>query len=105
VTICAGQLELDASSRGSSEMARNWIGLCPAVDYRGLMMMMITMCELCKFGRMLFRYQNFIDPTVRHSFYFNLISIFKQIKELDGPAVSTLGVRLRKLSNVFNGQS
>jgi hypothetical protein len=25
-------LELDASSRGSNEMARNWRGLCP-VDY------------------------------------------------------------------------
>jgi hypothetical protein len=32
--------ELDASSRRSSEMARNWRGLCPSVDCRGLMMMM-----------------------------------------------------------------
>jgi hypothetical protein len=41
VTICAGRLEMDASSRRSSEMARNWRGLCPAVDCNGLMMMMM----------------------------------------------------------------
>jgi hypothetical protein len=32
--------EMDASSRGSSEMARNWRDLCPAVDCSGRMMMM-----------------------------------------------------------------
>jgi hypothetical protein len=35
-----GLQELDASSR-SSEVARSWRGLCPAVDCSGLMMMMI----------------------------------------------------------------
>jgi hypothetical protein len=41
-----GWQELDASSRGSSEMARDWRGQCPAVDYSGLMMMMIPLSEL-----------------------------------------------------------
>jgi hypothetical protein len=34
-------LELEASSRRSSEMARNWRGICPAVDCSGLVMMMM----------------------------------------------------------------
>jgi hypothetical protein len=42
VTICVGRLaELDTNSRGSSEMARNWRGPCPAVDCSGLVMIMI----------------------------------------------------------------
>jgi hypothetical protein len=36
-----GWQELDASSRGSSEMAGYWKGLCPALDCDGLMMMMM----------------------------------------------------------------
>jgi hypothetical protein len=38
-----GWQELDASSRRSSEMMRNWRGLCPAVDCSGLMMMLMMM--------------------------------------------------------------
>jgi hypothetical protein len=36
-----GWQELDASSPRSSEMARDMRGLCPAMDYSGLMMMMM----------------------------------------------------------------
>jgi hypothetical protein len=36
-----GWQELDASSRRSSEVARHWRGLCPAVDCSRLMMMMM----------------------------------------------------------------
>jgi hypothetical protein len=36
-----GWQELDAFSRRSSEMARDWRGLCPAVDCSRLMMMML----------------------------------------------------------------
>jgi hypothetical protein len=35
-------VELDASSRRSSEMARSWRGLCPVVDFSGQMMMMMN---------------------------------------------------------------
>jgi hypothetical protein len=42
VTICAGRLR---GSRRSSEMARTWRGLCPAVDCSGRMMMMMTECH------------------------------------------------------------
>jgi hypothetical protein len=34
--LASGWQELDASSRRSSEMARNWRDLCPAVDCSGL---------------------------------------------------------------------
>jgi hypothetical protein len=40
IAVPAGQ-KLDASSRRSSEMARSWRALCPAVDYSELMMMMM----------------------------------------------------------------
>jgi hypothetical protein len=35
-----GWQELDASSRRSNKMAKNWRDLCPAVECSGLMMMM-----------------------------------------------------------------
>jgi hypothetical protein len=36
---------MDASSRKSRKMARSWIGLCPAVDCNGLIIMML-MCQV-----------------------------------------------------------
>jgi hypothetical protein len=36
------QLLASSSSQRSSEMARNWRGLCPAVHCSGLMMMMMV---------------------------------------------------------------
>jgi hypothetical protein len=40
--ICESRVgELDASTRRSSEMARDWKGLCPTVDCGRLMIMMI----------------------------------------------------------------
>jgi hypothetical protein len=45
--ISAGILKgwMDASSRGSSKIARNWRGLCPAVNCTGLMMMMMMVLK------------------------------------------------------------
>jgi hypothetical protein len=43
--------ELDASSRKSSEMARDWRALCPAVDCGRLMMMIHTYIPLTLYLR------------------------------------------------------
>jgi hypothetical protein len=47
-----GCRELDASSRRTSEMARDWRGLCPAVDCSRLMMMIMMMNAVAVFSKL-----------------------------------------------------